>query len=49
MKFRVTLLPRAQQDILETYSFIADVQQQPLVAARWVDGIEKAIESLSVG
>lgn len=47
MKFRVTVLPRAQQDIDETYRFIAEVQQQPLVAARWVDGIEAAIRSLS--
>ena len=29
MKFRVTVLPRAQQDIEETYRFIAEVQQQP--------------------
>ena len=47
MKFRVTVLPRAQQDIQETYTFIAEVQQQPLVAARWVDGVEEAIGSLS--
>lgn len=47
MKFRVTVLPRAQQDILETYTFIAEVQREPLAAARWVDGVEKAIESLS--
>lgn len=47
MKFRVTVLPRAQQDIEETYTFIAEVQEQPLVAARWVDGVEEAIRSLS--
>ena len=46
MKFRVTVLPRAQQDIEETYRFIAEVQQQPLAAARWLDGIEAAIRSL---
>jgi plasmid stabilization system protein ParE len=46
MRFRVTVLPRAEQDIAETYAFIADVQQQPLVAARWVDGVEEAIRSL---
>lgn len=47
MKFRITVLPRAQQDIEETYAFIAEVQQQPLVAKRWVEGIEKTIESLT--
>lgn len=47
MKYRVTVLPRAQQDIAETYEFIAEVQQQPLVAARWVDGLEEALQSLA--
>ncbi|HEX6811293.1 MAG TPA: type II toxin-antitoxin system RelE/ParE family toxin [Planctomycetota bacterium] len=41
------VLPRAQQDIAEIYDFIANVQCQPLVAARWVDGIQATIESLS--
>ena len=45
MKFRVTILPRAQQDRDETYRFIAEHQQQPSVAARWVNGIEEAIQS----
>jgi len=47
MKFRVKVLPRAQQDIAEIYDFIANVQCQPLVAARWVDGIQAAIDSLA--
>ena len=47
MKYRVTVLPRAQQDITETHNFIAKVQEQPLAAERWLEGIEKAIKSPS--
>ena len=47
MKFRVVVLPRAQQDIADTRHFIANVHGQPLVAERRVDGIEAAIQSLT--
>lgn len=47
MKYRVTVLPRARQDIEETWYFIAIVQQQPRVAQRWLDGIQRRIEGLA--
>ena len=47
MSFRVTVLPRARQDIEDTYNFISREQQQPLAAQRWVEGIEECIQSLS--
>lgn len=46
MNYRVTIRPQAQLDILEIWSFIAEAQLQPLVAERWLDGIERAIASL---
>lgn len=47
MTFRVVVLPRAEQDIVEIWDFIADVQGQPLAADRWVEGIGAAIRSLA--
>jgi plasmid stabilization system protein ParE len=47
MNFRVKVLPRAKHDIEDTYHFIATVQQEPLAALRWVDGIERTMQSLS--
>ncbi|MBM4060153.1 MAG: type II toxin-antitoxin system RelE/ParE family toxin [Planctomycetes bacterium] len=47
MKLRVVNLPRAQQDLAEVHDFIAEVQQQPIVAARRLDGIQAAIEGLA--
>lgn len=47
MTFRVTVLPKAQQDIEDTYNFIASVQQELHAATRWLNGIAAAIESLA--
>lgn len=47
MKFRVSVLPQAEQDIEDTYYFVASVQREPLAAQRWVDGLQAAIHSLT--
>ncbi len=47
MKYRVLLLPRARQDLEEIHDFIAETQQQPLSADRWLDGIQAVIEKLA--
>jgi plasmid stabilization system protein ParE len=47
VKYEVIVLPRAMQDIEETWHFIAVVQQQPLVAQRWLDGIQQRISGLA--
>lgn len=47
MIFRVAVVPRAQLDIEQIYDFIATVQQSPLGAQRWLDGVERAIRSLA--
>lgn len=41
------LLPRAQQDLAEIHDFIAETQQQPLSADRWLDGVQAVIEKLA--
>jgi plasmid stabilization system protein ParE len=44
MRYRVSIGPSAEADIEEAYDWIAE--QSPRNAARWFNGIKKAIESL---
>jgi len=44
MKYRVVIQPPAREDIEAAYAWLAE--QSPAAAARWYDGLEKAVGSL---
>ena len=45
MSYRVVFTPRARADALEAFRWLAE--QSPDAAARWYDGLQKAIAKLS--
>lgn len=46
MAFRVILEATAEQDALECASYILAENKEPSDAARWLSGLEQAVESL---
>ena len=44
MNYRVVFTARARADVLEQFLYLAD--RSPAAAARWYDGIEKAVTKL---
>lgn len=47
MAYRVILEATAQQDALDYAAYIIQESQEPSVAAKWLLGLEEAIESLA--
>jgi len=45
MSYRVVVLPGAEAEIANTVAWIAE--DSPLAAARWLEGIRQAVDSLS--
>lgn len=46
MKYTVYVDPEAQQQIAETFRYIRDIEQKPMTAQRWLQGLYDAIDSL---
>jgi plasmid stabilization system protein ParE len=44
MKYRIVFQPRAETELVEAYRWMS--AQSPARAARWLDGIQRAIDSL---